>query len=129
MLPENRLAVLLQQVKDYQIGICYYHTDARPLSLYSDHYCERHNFPTDVLHELPNHTGEIWQVKFSHDGSRLASCGGDNHVFIWNVPGFDNPVKLDGHDGGVGNVSWSPDDTMLVTCGRDHFAKIWDTSV
>src|SRR6266566_3032847 len=129
MLPEHRLAVLLQQVKEHQIGACLFHTDATAPSLYSDHYCDKNNFPTEVLHELDKHNGEVWQVQFSHDGTRLASCGGDRHVIVWDVPSFDVLFKLDGHEGGVGNISWSPDDSLLVSCGRDRYAKIWDTQV
>lgn len=129
MLPEHRLAVLLQQVKGHQVGACLFHTSASPPSLYSDHFCDKSNFPTDVLLELDRHAGEVWQVQFSHDGTRLASCGGDRHVIVWDVPSFDVLFKLDGHEGGVGNVSWSPDDTLLVSCGRDRYARIWDARV
>lgn len=129
MLPEHRLAVLLQQVKEHQIGGCVYHTSAASPSLYADHYCDKSNFPTELLAELDKHTGEVWQIEFSHDGKRLASCGIDRHVIIWDVPSLDVLFKLDGHEGGVGNLAWSPDDTMLVSCGRDHYARIWDATV
>ena len=127
MLPENRLANLLHQVKETQINHCLYHTNAEPPSLYSDHTCDRSRFPSDMMLQLGNHTGEVWQVLFSHDGGRMASCGSDRFVIIWDVPSFEVLHKLDGHEGGVGNFAWSPDDTMIVTCGRDHYAKIWNT--
>jgi len=129
MLPGQRLGVLLGQVKEYQISGCFFHSSAGQPSLYSDHFCNKEDFPTEVLLELDKHSGEVWQVRFSHDGTRLASCGGDRHVIVWDVPSFDIVFKLDGHEGGVGNVAWSPDDKMLVSCGRDHFARIYDAKV
>lgn len=71
-------------------------------------------------------------MRFSHDGTRLASCGMERLVVIYGLPDFKVIHKLDTGDEqrdsrGVGNISWSPDDKMLVTCGMD--AKVWDTEV
>lgn len=129
MLPEHRLAVLLQQVKDGQILNCLYHTTASSPTLYSDHYCEKSRFPTEVVRELDRSRGEIWQLLFSHDGTQLASSGSDDSVILWDVSTFEMRLKLEGHGQGVGNFAWSPDDTMMVTCGRDNYARIWDTEV
>lgn len=128
MLPEHRLAVLLEQVKNYQVSGCVFHTSATSPSLYADHYCDKSNFPSHVMCELYGHAGEVWQVRFSHNGKRLASCGIGHYVIIWDVPTFKILLKLDGHVQGVGDISWSPDDKMLVSCGRDNRARIWDTS-
>ena len=91
--------------------------------------CDRSQFPTEVIYELDKQAGEVWQVRFSHNGTRLASCGSDRAVYIWDVTTFDLLFKLDGHEGGVGNIAWSPDDSMIVSCGRDRFARIWDANV
>lgn len=132
MLPEHRLAVLMQRLRAYEAGSCFYHTSAELPSLYSDHYCHKDNFPTEVLHELDlkvgGHAGEVWQIKFSNDGTRLASCGQDKHVIIWDTTTFEPEFRLDAHEGGCGNITWSPDDKYLVTCGRDKTARIWDTT-
>ncbi|KAK1453768.1 WD domain-containing protein [Colletotrichum melonis] len=128
MLPENRLAVLLQQVKQSQIDSCLWHTTASSPSLYSDHYCERSHFPTDVALELTDLTGEVWQVLFSHDGQRLAACGSGEAVVIWDLPSFSVSQILRPHAQGVGGLSWSPDDSMIVTCSQDKYARLWDTT-
>jgi WD repeat-containing protein 26 len=126
MLPEHRLAVLLEQVKRDQINNCIYHTSPHWPSLYTDHTCDRSRFPSEAVLELDKQIGEVWQILFSHDGSRLASSGSDRHVTIWDTLSWTVIYRLDAHEGGVGHISWSPDDTMLVTCGsRDRFAKIW----
>lgn len=73
--------------------------------------------------------GEVWQVRFSHNGRYLAGCGSGDKVFIWDMETFSLAFSLADLKGGVGNIAWSPDDTMLVTCGRDGYARIWDMNV
>ncbi|KAI1754518.1 WD40-repeat-containing domain protein [Xylaria castorea] len=126
MLPEHRLANLLHQVKEAQITGCLWHSSAMPPSLYSDHTCNRLDFPTETVLELDDHAGEVWQVVFSHDGTKLASCGEDKQVIIWEVPSFKILHTLKEHGDGVGNIAWSWDDSMLVTCCRDRYARLWD---
>lgn len=138
MLPEHRLAVLLQQVKVRQIDSCKWHTSASSPSLYSDHACDPSLFPNEVLHELDN-SKEVWQIRFSNDGKRLASCGFEKYIYIWDTATFACVFKL-GHEHwepigedqtnvGVGDLAWSPDDSMLVSCERDKCASIWDLNV
>ncbi|PFH62075.1 hypothetical protein XA68_15166 [Ophiocordyceps unilateralis] len=126
MLPEHRLAVLLEQVKQRQIDTCLYHTAATPPSLYSDHYCDKRNFPAEVAIELTDLVGEAWQVQFSHDGSKLAAGGARENVMIWETKTFTLINALSGHGIGVGNIAWSPDDSLIVTCSQDKIARLWD---
>lgn len=133
MLPEHRLAVLLQQFKDQQAESCIWHTSSASPSLYSDHTCDRSRFPTEAIIEFMEPSmepdGEVWQVRFSHNGRYLAGCGSGDKVFIWDMETFSLAFSLADLKGGVGNIAWSPDDTMLVTCGRDGYARIWDMNV
>ncbi|KAJ2902200.1 WD40-repeat-containing domain protein [Zalerion maritima] len=127
MLPQHRLASLLHQAKSGQVARCLYHTDASPPSLYSDHMCNKCDFPLEAVEILDKHDGEVWQLKFSHDGKHLATCGSDKQVIIWEIPSFTPLHYLTDHDDGVANVDWSPDDTKLVTCCQDRHARLWDT--
>jgi len=129
MLPEHRLAVLLQQVKQHQISNCLYHNTEKSPSLYQDHMCDQSNFPSLPIVELDAHTDEVWDVKFSHDGSRLASCGADGSVLIHDTYTFDLLQTLQGSDNGVCSLSWSPDDSTIITCSRDKRARLWNTHV
>ena len=130
MLPEHRLAVLLEHVKENQIARCLYHTNPTPPSLYSDHACEPSHFPCEVLAELDKHDDELWQVRFSHDGTRLASCGMDKNIIIWDVASLQVKLEFETHDGGsITDIAWSPDDKMIVSCSVDYSAKIWWTEV
>ncbi|KAF7555970.1 hypothetical protein G7046_g6425 [Stylonectria norvegica] len=134
MLPESRLAVLLGQVKQNQIDTCLYHSEAQPPSLYSDHFCDRRDFISECALELTELHGEIWQVEFSHDGSKLAACGSLPRVVVWDAKTFAVLYELD-HDpdrrgnqanNGICNISWSPDDSWLVTCSQDKQARLWN---
>ncbi|KAM0283396.1 hypothetical protein ACHAQH_002519 [Verticillium albo-atrum] len=126
MLPQNRLAVLLDQVKQSQIDNCAWHTSAASPSLYSDHFCDRNRFPNEVALQLTDLTGEIWGIQFSNNGRKLAGFGSNDTVLIWEVPSFNVIRTLGDHVGGCANLSWSPDDSMVVTCGRDKHARLWD---
>ncbi|KAK7998778.1 hypothetical protein PG991_014453 [Apiospora marii] len=128
MLPEHRLAVLLHQVKHNQINMCMYHSNAESPSLYSDHLCDRRRFPTECIIDIDDHQGEVWQVVFSHDGTKLASCGSEKSVIIWAVPSFKILHTLGDrvHRAGVGNVAFSWDDSKIVTCCQDKHARVWD---
>ncbi|PKS05340.1 hypothetical protein jhhlp_008714, partial [Lomentospora prolificans] len=127
MLPDNRLAGLLQQVKQRQIDTCLYHTSAASPSLYSDHHCDKAGFPSEVAITLTDLEGEVWQIQFSHSGDRLAACGSKSEVIVWHVPDFGVATVLRHDEGQICNLSWSPDDSHLVTCSRDNYARIWDT--
>jgi WD40 repeat protein len=129
MLPERRLAILLQQVKRNQISNCLYHNTSTSPSLYQDHACQPDHFPRYPSKDLTKHTGEVWQVQFSHDGKRLASCGGDGTVIIYDVESWDVLQSLTNSEGGICSLAWSPDDTMMVTVAMDKDATLWNTLV
>jgi WD40 repeat protein len=131
MIPEHRLAVLMDEVQRSQAYNCLWHSSEEPSSLYVDHTCSKEDFPREVAHTLKEHRGEVWFVAFSNDGSRLASCGGseDCRVVIWDTDTFDVIHFLDEHNEGVSSVAWSPNDELLVTCSLDRCARVWETEV
>ncbi len=129
MIPEHRLAVLLDLVKRNQIFDCLYHNTAKSPSLYSDHSCDRRLFPRDTLFELGQHSDEVWFIEFSHDGTMLATTSKDRTVIIYNTTSFGVLHRLAEHGNAVTYVAWSPDDSKLVSCSMDHRAKLWDVAV
>ena len=129
MLPDHRLAVLLDQVKQNQISKCLYHNPSTSPSLFSDHVCDRSQFPLQTVMELTQNADEVWFLTFSHDGTRLATCGKDKVVVIYDTVNFQVRHLLRDHGNHVGYASWSPDDTKLITCSFDHKARIWDSTV
>ncbi|KAJ5469884.1 hypothetical protein N7530_007241 [Penicillium desertorum] len=125
MIPQHRLAILLDHVKQSQINNCFYHNTADPPSLYSDHMCDRNDFPLDVIVDLTQHSDEVWYCEFSHDGSKLATAGKDHNVLIYNTTDFSVIHRLTEHEDGVAFASWSPDDSKLITCSQDKKARVW----
>lgn len=129
MIPDHRLAVLLDHVKQNQINQCRYHNTAAPPSLYSDHMCDRSDFPLQPTIELTRHSDEIWYVEFSHDGSKLATASKDRSVIIYDTSTFSVIHKFVEHDEPVAYATWSPDDSKVITCSQDKKAKVWDIEV
>jgi WD repeat-containing protein 26 len=128
MIPDHRLAVLLEQVRQYQISKCLYHNPTTSDSLFSDHLCDRNQFPLQTVRELTQ-KDEIWFLAFSHDGRRLATCGQDCSIFIYDITTFQEQNVLSEHTKEIRYVAWSPDDTRLISCSNDCTAIIWDMTV
>ncbi|KAF3895165.1 putative Catabolite degradation protein [Trichophyton interdigitale] len=126
MIPDHRLAVLLDQVKQTQINNCLYHNTAVSPSLYSDHLCDKSGFPLRTAFELSHHTNEVWYLEFSHDGTKLATTSRDCTVLIYDSTTFEIIHRLTEHSEPVAYATWSPDDSKLITCSQDFKAKLWD---
>ena len=86
MLPENRLLGLLEQALQSQMENCLFHNSAHATpSLFTDYSVGMEQIPTEVVHELSDHTDEVWHVEFSNDGKSLASCSQDGVTIVWEV--------------------------------------------
>lgn len=126
MIRDHRLAELFDQVKQSQINRCLYHNTSEPPSLYADHMCDREDFPSRTVVQLEDHTGEVWHVQFSHDGTRLATASQDRTVNIYETVTFKRLFTLTQHSGEVTYIAWSPNDKKLISCAQDCKARVWD---
>ena len=102
---------------------------------------------------LTGHAGEVFGVKFSPDGSVLASCSHDKHLFLWNVygecdnfmvlkgiesvhhmlsvsvrQGHDTMSYTAGHKNAVLDVQWTNDGEKLLSASPDKTVRIWDVA-
>ncbi|KAF2753983.1 WD40 repeat-like protein [Pseudovirgaria hyperparasitica] len=129
MIPEHRLAILLDTVKSSWVSSCLYHNTSASPSLYVDHVCDHGDFPRKLDVTLSDHMDEVWYLQYSHNGSRLATAGKDGKVIIYDTCSQSVLMELE-HEGGVCYLAWSPDDTKLITCtqeqGSDTTARMWD---
>ena len=69
---------------------------------------------------LTGHSGEVFGVKFSPDGTVLASCSHDKYLFLWNVYGeCDNYMVL------KGAASYASCDShcMVLDADTDHWYR------
>ncbi|KAL9583356.1 MAG: hypothetical protein Q9203_005117 [Teloschistes exilis] len=126
LLLQDLSTTLLDQVKQHQISHCTYHNPSAPPSLFADHLCDRDQFPLRTILELGQNAGEVWAMEFSHDGRRLATCGKDTDVLIYDTSVFQELYRLRDHTKPVAYITWSPDDANLITCSFDRTARIWD---
>ena len=131
MIPPHRLADLLDEVKDSWIANCLYHNTAASPSLYIDHNCDKDDFPVKAVRDLRAHKDEVWHLKYSNDGTKLASASKDKTIAIYETKKYRKLHQLDEHAGPVTYLAWSPDSTMLLTCCQqpENSARIWDVKV
>ncbi|CAG8545721.1 3038_t:CDS:2, partial [Scutellospora calospora] len=116
---------LLEQATTFQRISCLYHNSDKYISLYSDHVCDRSQFPSKTTHIFERHEDEVWYVAFSNNGKFLASASKDKTAIIWSLETLDYVHELKAHSDCVSFLSWSPDDTKILTCGQDNEIKLW----
>jgi hypothetical protein len=68
----------------------------------------------------------MFDVAFSPDGNRLAACGADGSIAIFDLTKSDPPRIIQDHADWVNSIAWSPDGKWLVSASRDKSAKVFN---
>ncbi len=68
-------------------------------------------------------------LSFSPDCRRIATCGADAVVQVWDATGGHETLSLSGHSDRVSAVLFAPHDQRLYSAGRDGVVKLWDGTV
>lgn len=77
--------------------------------------------------QLTGHAGEVYGLRFSPDGSALASCSFDKQIFLWQTSGdCTNYAVLSGHRNAVLEINWFQDGEKLVSAAADKTVRAWD---
>jgi WD40 repeat protein len=77
---------------------------------------------------LRGHTMSILTIRFSPDGSSLATSSGDGTIRLWDISpaGSREVFTLGEHQTSVRDIAYSPDDARLATASDDGKVMIWD---
>lgn len=84
----------------------------------------------EEVRRLSGHRGNVTDLVYSADGSRLLSCAGEPGLFgevrVWNVQDGTPVQTLVGHSDSLYALALSPDGTLLATGGYDQQIVVWD---
>jgi WD40 repeat protein len=72
------------------------------------------------------HTDGVLGVAFSPDSSRIATCGADKYVKVFDTATGAMVRPFEGHTDYVLNVSWRGDSRSLASCGSDNSIRVWN---
>lgn len=77
--------------------------------------------------DLPElHSDTIFAVRYSPDGSRIATGGADKFARVLNVADKKPLRAFEGHTHHVMGVDWNADGKQLASAGADNVVKLWD---
>lgn len=76
---------------------------------------------------LTGHRGAIRAVRFSPDGTLIATASEDGTARIWNSETGERMKTLTGHAGMVCSLAWFPDGNTMATGGLDHTVRFWNS--
>ncbi|KAF7669673.1 hypothetical protein LDENG_00151570 [Lucifuga dentata] len=72
------------------------------------------------------HQGSIYSACFSHDGTKIASCGASKTLRVFRSTSGEKLMEIQAHDDEVLCCAFSPDDHLLATCSSDRKVKVWN---
>lgn len=80
----------------------------------------------EVIANLEGHLDGVMNIKWSPNGSQIASASDDKTIMIWNTTSWVRTKIFAGHTLGVLDVDWSPDGSQLVSGSRDYNIRTWN---
>ena len=89
------------------------------------------NNSENIIIKYIGHSQEVCGLKWSFDGSQLASGGNDNHLMIWNLHSTKPIMCNNSHLAAVKAIAWSPHQHNILASGggtADRTIRFWNTS-
>ena len=82
-----------------------------------------------LVRSLPEpHTDGVLGVRFSPDGSMIATCGADKYVRVFQTATGELIRPFEGHTEYVLGVTWKADGRSLASCGADATIRVWNSA-
>ena len=91
--------------------------------------CKNNN--ENIIIKFIGHTQEVCGLKWSFDGSQLASGGNDNNLMIWNLHSLKPIMCNNSHLAAVKAIAWSPHQHNILVSGggtADRNIRFWNTT-
>ena len=85
----------------------------------------------NIIVKFVGHSQEVCGLKWSFDGSQLASGGNDNNLMIWNLHSTKPIMCNSSHLAAVKAIAWSPHQHNILATGggtADRTIRFWNTS-
>ena len=101
-------------------------SEAAPRFDYLASLLESREFSRPLGPEM-SHLGEVWEVDFHPDGTRIATACYDGNGRIWSIETGQETIPSLQHEGKVYRVDFSADGKKILTGSLDGSARVWDT--
>ncbi len=79
-----------------------------------------------LLGDLVRTDDSVFGVALSPDETRLATCGADRSIRIFDFATLEELVLIEDHADWVMDVAWAPDGSKLASASRDKTSKVFD---
>ena len=84
------------------------------------------NTKTEKCQILSGHRDHVWSVAYNSRGTKLASCGAEPDIRVWDVENGECQQILVGHTDWVRSLSFHPGDRILASSSADGTVRLWD---
>ena len=86
----------------------------------------------NLIKKFLGHQQEVCGLKWSFDGSLLASGGNDNNLMVWSLHSYKPLMCNNDHIAAVKAIAWSPHQHNILASGggtADRTIRFWNTNI